>query len=293
MKKLGKNEETTGLQERTYFITPLQGTISFLFVLLVWLLLGPWMVVLVQPLSNAYLTANAPFLAMALGLVTVRTAILHTSFTALVTDHPRFRFSLFFTSAGVYFATNALFLVFSLLFDDASYMQVSASGLSRLLILFLVLVLTPLQTSCEELLFRVLVVRTALHSRGPYVLKAKLSASLLSAAFFMLPHLGNREVTAAQSQGIVLLYYALFGFLVTYLCLQAGGFEISLAVHAANNLFIALICNYPDSSLPSIPIWETTKPIGTLQDVLQLTVSLAAVALFVRKSLSKHHSVQS
>ncbi len=89
-------------------------------------------------------------------------------------------------------------------------------------------------------------------------------ACVLSAILFTAPpHLSNRELGSAENPALVLVFYALFGGLVTALSIATGGFEPALAIHAANNLFVALICNYQGSSLPSLPIFTTTKPIGT------------------------------
>jgi hypothetical protein len=87
-----------------------------------------------------------------------------------------------------------------------------------------------------------------------------------------------------------LVFYALFGGLVTALSIATGGFEPALAIHAANNLFVALICNYQGSSLPSLPLLTTTKAIGTPMDLLQLIIGLLMVFLVVRKdSMAQHH----
>jgi hypothetical protein len=65
-------------------------------------------------------------------------------------------------------------------------------------------------------------------------------------------------------------------------------------VHAANNLFVALICNYQGSSLPSLPLLTTTKPVGTYMDLLQLLMCLFVVFLVTRSDIvAQHHSSES
>lgn len=117
-------------------------------------------------------------------------------------------------------------------------------------------------------------------------------ACVLSAILFTAPHLSNRELGSAENPALVLVFYALFGGLVTALSIATGGFEPALAIHAANNLFVALICNYQGSSLPSLPIFTTTKPIGTPMDLLQLLLGLSLVFLMVRREIMLNTTLQ-
>jgi hypothetical protein len=56
-----------------------------------------------------------------------------------------------------------------------------------------------------------------------------------------------------------------------------------MGIHAANNLFIALICNYEHSSLPSLPLIQASGPIGTWFEVVQLAVAMALLLLFLKR----------
>ena len=101
--------------------------------------------------------------------------------------------------------------------------------------------------------------------------------------FFCLPHLSNQELTFGSNAVAVLSYYLLFGFAGTYLSMRTGGFEVSIGIHAANNLFIALVCNYEHSSLPSLPLVRFSGPIGTWGEVLQLATALLVIYLILSK----------
>lgn len=251
--------------------------------LLTWLVMGPQFARTFQKLGIPYLTANAPFLAMALGFMLAKQLLLRQPLLALLTDHPAFQTKLFIRSFIIYGASATLFLVADILLHPQYYQVLDQSAKAYFLLLLLVLLFTPLQTTVEELVFRMLAVRAVTKNRLYQGRAMQLLTCLISALLFAAPHLGNREVAAAQSRTAVILYYALFGFVVTYLCLKNQGFEIALAVHAANNLFIALVCNHPSSSLPSLPLIQTTRPIGTAYDILQLCTGLLLVAFFQRK----------
>lgn len=133
----------------------------------------------------------------------------------------------------------------------------------------LVVVLVPLQTSAEELLFRGYLLQMAgLHWRHP------LGLSLLSGVVFMLPHLGNPEV--AVNFGLLALYYFAFGTFAAWVTLHDGGLELALGLHAANNLFAALGASYPDSALRTPALFR----LDTLDPVFNLLSSFVALGLF-------------
>lgn len=132
----------------------------------------------------------------------------------------------------------------------------------------LVLVLTPIQTTTEELVFRGYVLQgLGLLVRRPVVL------AVASAVLFALPHLMNPEV---RQYGAVLLVasYLTIGLLLAAVTLRDGRLELAIGVHAANNLVLALIANYEGSVL-------TTESVFTARelDPAYSLVSLAAASM--------------
>ncbi len=104
----------------------------------------------------------------------------------------------------------------------------------------LALLLTPLQTATEELLFRGYVMQSlGLLCRRPWLLIA------ISAAMFMLPHAGNPEVDAAP--WLVLPQYFIIGALLAAVTLKDGRLELAIGIHAANNLFTGIVANIEPS----------------------------------------------
>ncbi|MDN5332755.1 MAG: protease family protein [Sphaerochaeta sp.] len=270
----------------TAFSMALAMVLSLLF----WLILGPYAVTLFARFNIPYLQANAPFLAMALGIVVSWKLLLTSSPRSLITDHSTFRLPLFFKSMGAYLLMAILFLLLGLIFEPEAYTTSDVSFVKQLVLLPLVLVLTPIQTSSEEVVFRVFPIRVVQGGKLRRGAMRNTFACVLSAILFTAPHLSNRELGSAVNPALVLVFYALFGGLVTALSISVGGFEPALAIHTANNLFVALICNYQGSSLPSLPIFTTTKPIGTYMDLLQLLLGLFVVFLVTRSDIVAQHN---
>ena len=246
---------------------------SMALTLMCWLFLGMNLVRMLSRWASPFLVANIPFFAMAFGLFLAIRFVLRTRLSSLVTDFPRIRMKPLLLGFGAYGGIHLVVLLFTLLTNATTLSYNPVSLPVRLLFIIGALVITPIQTTCEEILFRILPVRFLQGAK----MKPNWLVSLLSAALFVLPHLSNIEVAHSASAPIVLTYYALFALVITHLSLHSGGFEVALGVHAANNLFVAIIANYPNSSLPSHPLFLSNRPAGTAADLIQLTLSLAVV----------------
>ena len=132
------------------------------------------------------------------------------------------------------------------LYPDRYYLTFDAGQF--VLFAAVAIVLTPLQTTTEELVFRGYAMQAlSLRMHQP------LAVAALSALVFTLPHLLNPEMR----HGALLLaasYYTI-GFLLAAITLRDGRLELAIGLHAANNLMLALVANYEDSALPGESIF--------------------------------------
>ncbi|MBD2677142.1 MULTISPECIES: CPBP family intramembrane glutamic endopeptidase [Nostoc] len=134
----------------------------------------------------------------------------------------------------------------------------------------LVLVLTPIQTSAEEFLYRgYLLQGLGLLSRQRLVL------ILVTSLLFTLPHLSNPEMQRGEIW--VALQYFSWGVFFSALTLKDNRLELSLGVHAANNIFAFLFVNTKDSVIPT-PAVLTINDAGDPR--LGLVVFWAMIAIF-------------
>ncbi|GAB4408556.1 MAG: CPBP family intramembrane metalloprotease [Bacteroidia bacterium] len=136
--------------------------------------------------------------------------------------------------------------------------------------LLVALVMVPLQTSAEELLFRSYLMQgIGLGTGRPWV------ALLLTSAGFGLLHIANPEVAAFGPW--LLLYYMGFGVAMGLATLMDEGVELALGVHAANNLYGALVVTFPSSALQT-PALFTLKAYPALEMTL---IWLVATLVFL------------
>ncbi|MDZ8240939.1 MAG: CPBP family intramembrane glutamic endopeptidase [Nostoc sp. ChiQUE01a] len=117
----------------------------------------------------------------------------------------------------------------------------------------LVLVLTPIQTSAEEFLYRgYLLQGLGLLSRQRLVL------IIVTSFLFALPHLANPEMQRGEIW--VALQYFSWGVFFSAITLKDNRLELSLGAHAANNIFAFLLVNTKDSVIPTPAVLTINDP---------------------------------
>lgn len=95
------------------------------------------------------------------------------------------------------------------------------------------LMLLPIQTACEELIFRSYLLQ-GLKLR----LKRTGLSILISSMMFGLMHIGNPEI---QKMGYhMLIYYGLSGLFLALITVVDDGLELAIGYHFANNFFAAI-----------------------------------------------------
>ncbi len=194
-----------------------------------------------------FIATNLVFVLALLALAAVVRQLHGRSLRSLVAPQPPLRWRRIATGFGLWLlllnaATIASYFLAPEAYDDNFQL---AQWLPFTLV---ALVLTPLQTSAEELFFR----GYLLQALGLVTRQRGLLLGLASASF-MLPHLGNPEM--GRHGGLMALSYLTLGAFLTLITLVDNGLELALGVHAANNLSVVAIANTRDSALPSPAIW--------------------------------------
>ena len=110
-------------------------------------------------------------------------------------------------------------------------------------VILIALVLIPIQTGFEEVLFRGYIMQgLSLLTRNRPVL------ALVTAVIFTVPHLGNPE-QGAYGFAFYVVQIMSPGIVFAALTLLDGGIELAAGFHAINNLFLGLIANLEVSAL--------------------------------------------
>lgn len=143
------------------------------------------------------------------------------------------------------------------------------------LILFIIaVVMVPIQTSVEELIFR------GYFMQGFGLLaKNKWVPLLVTSVSFGLLHFANPEVDKLGD--IVMIYYIGTGLFLGILTLMDEGLELSLGFHAANNLIGALLMTSDWSAFQTNSVFIDVSEPGAGFEVIMPVFIVYPVLLFV------------
>ena len=221
-----------------------------------WLVLG-YLPVILLPVGYLddprveFVAVNFSIFMMLAGLAVSVRWIHRRPVLTLITPDPCIAWTRIARAAAVWAAVSAACAVVEhLLYPERYYL--SFEGQRFFPFALLVIVLTPIQGATEELLFRgYLMQGLARLTRKPVAI------AIVSSAIFTLPHLMNPEVRQYGMLVMAANYFAI-GMVLATVALRDGRLELAIGLHAANNVFLALIANYEGSALPSAPVFTGT-----------------------------------
>ncbi|MDJ0795762.1 MAG: type II CAAX endopeptidase family protein [Calothrix sp. MO_167.B12] len=232
------------------------------------------------PSVAAFVTINISFIFLGLGLFIVVKWLHQRKFRTLISPNGSVNFKRLLSGFGVWFMFQAILIGLELILNPGNY-EFAFNPAQWFLLLFCALLLTPIQTSTEEFLFR----GYFLQGLG-LVLKQPLVLLIINGVVFMSLHLLNPEM----SRGPIWLafYYFAFGVFAAMITLKDNGLELALGLHAANNLSLLFIST-KDSAIPSPAIWfakETGDPMWTV------VIFLVKIAIFYYLLLGRKRKVR-
>ncbi|RMD98219.1 MAG: CPBP family intramembrane metalloprotease [Bacteroidetes bacterium] len=147
-----------------------------------------------------------------------------------------------------------------------------------IVLLVISLLLFPLQTSFEEILFRgYLMQGLGLLTRRPWV------PLLLTSVSFGLMHYMNPEVQEFGA-GWAMSYYIGVGLFLGLITLLDDGLELALGVHAATNIYSALFVTFDSSAVQTPAIFKAAE----VHIEWTLAGLIAAAVVFVFLSSKKY-----
>ena len=203
-----------------------------------------------DPIVN-FITLNLSFGTLIVGVfVTVR-FVHERPFRSLITPAKQLNWRRISQGFGLWLLLVTLASVVEYLIHPEIYTIVFNPSRFFLFAL-VVLLLTPMQTTAEELLFRGYLLQATGHlGRNFWVL------ALVNGVLFMIPHLGNPELAASAI--LLPLFYLSIGAFFAFITLRDNSAELAIGAHAANNLYSALFANYTNSALQTESIFLVTK----------------------------------
>lgn len=183
--------------------------------------------------NEFFLVNMLPFLLGLLTILFCSRLIFKRSFRTFLTARPRFDFTRFFFSFGLWsILMSVSFFITFIDYSHQIYWNFQSDHFFYLLLLAFILV--PIQTGFEEILFRGFLLQLfgKVTQKGIYLV-------LINGLLFGLLHLMNPEIDKLGSFAVG--YYIISGIFTALITVMDNGLELSWGFHLANNLFGIII----------------------------------------------------
>lgn len=203
---------------------------------------------------------------------------------SIVTGYETFRFKRFYFSFALWGVLLAVSVVIDyLIHPDSLRLNFQWSGF--LISTLLMLVLMPIQTGLEELVFRGYLLQGL-----ALIFKNGVVPLLITSVLFGMAHLSNPEVKEF-GWPIMLTYYIGFALFMGTLTLLDEGLELAFGIHFANNLISSMLINSQTSVIKTYSIFESTTENPFSEIIIWFGMALLCFAIFKIKYKWKNFSL--
>ena len=224
-----------------------------------------------------------PFLFVALFLV-IHTKFVHKrTVLSIFSGRKTFDWKRVLFSFSLLFSALSLFLFIQYLSSDSLIFQFDLQKFIPLF--FIAIFLLPIQTSCEELLFRSYILQ-GIKMRT----KKNSVAVLISGLMFGAIHIGNPEI--AKIGYHIIVYYMLVGVFLALISLFDNGIELALGYHAANNVFAALMITNNWQAFQTDAVFMDISDPGMGLDTIIGILFILPLVFFIFYKKYKWHSLK-
>jgi uncharacterized protein len=217
-----------------------------------------------EPNLNLFLLLFSYVVALG-GIYLVVRFLHHQKFRTIITTRKRVDWKRVMFSFSIW----AIFIIVTTFIDyylNPSDYEINFQPIPFLILFVIAILLVPIQTSVEELIFR-----GYLMQGFSNLFKNRWLPLLLTSSIFGLLHLANPEVSKLGN--IMMLYYIGTGLFLGIVTLMDDGVEIALGFHAANNLIGALLVTSDWSAFQTYSIFkDVSKPEACLDIILPVVV---------------------
>ncbi|WP_339835933.1 type II CAAX endopeptidase family protein [uncultured Flavobacterium sp.] len=215
------------------------------------------------------------FLFALFGLYFVVKKFHNQSFKDIITSRKKIDWKRFFVAFSVW-AIISISLILISYFSGNAEIELQFNLVPFLILSIIAILLIPIQTSTEELIFRGYLMQ------GFYNLsRNKWFPLVMTSVIFGGMHWFNPEV--AEMGPIIMVYYIGTGLFLGILTLMDEGTELALGFHAANNLVSALLITSDYSVLRTNAIFkDLSKPEVGYEIFMPIIFYIALLFLFTK-----------
>jgi len=216
------------------------------------------------------------FVIATLALYFVVKVIHQKDFKSIITPNTSINWSKIFFGFGLWFGMTLILECISY-FTNADAYEFTLNISSFLPLLVIALLMLPIQTSFEEFLFRGYLMQGI-----GMISSHKWIPLLVTSLGFGAIHMANPEVLEF-GVWTMLFYYVSAGLLLGVITVMDDGLELALGVHAATNIYGALMVGYNGSAIQTDTIFKTDNIDANFMIVVFLVSAVIFYMICSRK----------
>lgn len=190
------------------------------------------------------------------------------------TGFKRFRWGRMLKAMAIWIGFMAVYQVITYLIDPST-ITVTVQLERFFVFLPIALIMVPLQSAFEEVAIRGQLMQglIRLAPRQPYL------PLFLTSLIFALLHFMNNEV---QEYGawLMMAHYFTFGLVLGAFALIDEGLEMSIGIHAANNIFSLCLVSYPGSSIETPALLQQSSMTAALDYAVMIAFVVLMYLIF-------------
>lgn len=200
------------------------------------------------------------------------------TFAEVVNGTKSIRWKRAFTGFAIWLAIMAIYFIVDYAIDPANYvLQFDLAAFLPLLLITVLLI--PLQTTFEELIFRGYFGQAI----GAWT-KSRWLVMIIPAILFGLMHIANPEI---KEYGFwaTMPQYVMFGLVFGLITVLDDGIEVSMGLHAANNIFASLMITNKASALQTQAVFnqQTVNPNKETLALLVISIVFVIILKYIYK----------
>ena len=228
---------------------------------------NPMDIIKLIPSNLRFFLLMIPSLITLPGIWLVVVKLHELSFKTIVTRRKKIDYNRIIFSFLVWGAVVTTFFIIGYFITPENY-ELNFKLKEFLILSVIAILLVPVQTTVEELVFR-----GYLMQGFGGLFNSRLLALFFTSIIFGLLHLSNPEVAAVGN--LILIQYLGYGFTLGIMTLMDDGLELAIGSHAANNLVIILLAT------SSWTVVETESIFRDLTDPEMITPAYLIVPLII------------
>ncbi len=228
---------------------------------------NPMDIIKLLPSNLRFFLLMIPSLITVPGIWLVVVKLHELSFKTIVTTRKKIDYNKIIFSFLLWGTVVTTFFIIGYFITPENY-ELNFKLKEFLILSVIAILLVPIQTTVEELVFR-----GYLMQGFGGLFNSRLLALFFTSIIFGLLHLANPEVAALGN--LILIQYLGYGFTLGIMTLMDDGLELAIGSHAANNLVIILLAT------SSWTVVETESIFRDLTDPEMITPAYLLVPLII------------